>query len=245
MSKNNAAVVPIESRNGKIKIQDVKLVAESITKNHHKAIKAFKEGKNLILTGCPGTGKTFISLNMAIQEALESSTIDQVLVVRSIVPLRDIGFLPGDKKEKCEDYEAPYRNICAETFNSNHLVYDKLKEQGLIDFQPTSFNQGITLHRTLVIVDEAQNLNYTELFNIITRLGDYSRIFFSGDYKKQDLLSSSKKETSGFEKLIKVINSHEKLSKRFERVDMQKDDCVRSELVKEFIEADFDYFDEY
>lgn len=241
MSKNNAAVVPIESRNGKIRSQDIKVVAEGITKNHTKAINAFKEQKNLILTGCPGTGKTFITLNLALKEALESSTIDQVLIVRSIVPLRDIGFLPGDKKEKCEDYESPYRNICAETFDANIMVYNKLKEQGVIDFQPTSFNQGITLHRTLIIVDEAQNLNYVELFNIMTRLGDESRIFFCGDYKKQDLLANSKKESSGFEHLINIINSKEKLKKRFERVDFTKDDCVRSDLVKDFIEADFDY----
>jgi predicted ribonuclease YlaK len=242
MSKNTAPTLVMESQKSKIKIEDVKVQAKGIKENHQKAIDAFKNEKNLILIGCPGTGKTFIPLNLAIQEALTAPEIDQVLIVRSIVPLRDIGFLPGNKLEKCEDYEVTYRNICSETFNSNHLMYAKLKEQGVIDFQPTSFNQGITLHRTLIIVDESQNLNYTELYNIMTRLGDYSKIYFAGDYVKQDVVSN-KKEKSGLEHFINVVKSNEVLSEKFEIIEMTPDDVLRNDIVKEFIIADFNYID--
>jgi predicted ribonuclease YlaK len=238
---NSNKLVSIEERSGNIKHVDIKVSARPITENHKKAIDGFLNGKNLILEGCPGTGKTFISLNMSIQKILEGSEYERVMIVRSIVPVRDIGFLKGSEEEKCAAYESPYLNICTETFDSSAVVYEKLKKQGVIEFQPTSFNQGITLHRTLIVVDEAQNMNYAELFNIFTRMGNHSRIFFCGDYKKQNMLNKNRRDESGFERLINVINSHEKLKNQFVHVEMTKDDIVRDEIVKDFIEADFEY----
>lgn len=239
----NNKTVKIESRNPntKLRASDIVFKAEPIKKNHLKAINGFKEGKNLILNGCAGTGKTFIALNLSLQSILSSKEYEKVVIVRSIVPVRDIGFLKGDKEEKCSEYEKPYINICAETFGSSGFVYERLKEQGLLEFHSTSFNQGITLHRSLVIVDEAQNMNYLELYNIITRLGEGSRIFISGDFTKQNMLNKNNKDVSGFEKFINVIKFSKKLSNQFCFVDMGVEDIVRSELVKDFIEADFNY----
>ena len=227
---NSNKLVSIEERSGNIKFQDIRMMAQGITDNHKKTIEGFKRGKNLILDGCPGTGKTFMSLNLSLQKVLEGSEYDNIMIVRSIVPVRDIGFLKGSEEEKCAVYEAPYLNICTETFDSGAVVYEKLKKQGIINFQPTSFNQGITLHRTLIIVDEAQNMNYSELFNIFTRMGDHSRIFFCGDYKKQNMLNKNKRDESGFEKLISVINSFDKLKDQFVHVEMTKDDILKEVL---------------
>ncbi len=88
-----------------------------ITANQEKAFNAWSEGENLVLAGSAGTGKTFIAMYLALQTSLESSTpYHKVIIIRSVVPTRDIGYLPGTKEEKLEPYEAPYKNICLEFF---------------------------------------------------------------------------------------------------------------------------------
>lgn len=236
-------LVPMESRNEnkKIKIQDIKLKAKGITKNHNRLIESFLKNKNLIITGCAGTGKTFMSLNLSLQQILDTSVYDQVMIVRSIVPVRDIGFMKGNKNEKCEEYEAPYINICCETFDCSKIIYERLKKKEYLDFQPTSFNQGITFKNKIVIVDESQNLNYNELFNIITRIGQDSKIIFTGDYKKQDMLNKKSNDKSGFRQFIEVIKSSDDLMEEFDIIDMKEEDIVRSDLVKKFIIADHNF----
>lgn len=114
-------LVPMESRSEsvKVKLNDLKVKARGITENHKQVIQSFKQGKHLIISGCAGTGKTFMSLNLSLQEILDVSPYETIMLVRSIVPVRDIGFMKGDKKEKCEEYEKPYINICGETFDCN------------------------------------------------------------------------------------------------------------------------------
>lgn len=236
-------LVPMESRseNIKVKSQDIKLKARGITKNHNQIIQSFLKNKNLIITGCAGTGKTFMSLNLSLQQILDCSVYDQIMIIRSIVPIRDIGFMKGNKEEKCEEYEAPYINICCETFECNKMIYERLKKQEILDFQPTSFNQGVTFKNKIVIVDESQNLNYNELFNIMTRIGQDSKIIFAGDYRKQDMLNKKSNDKSGFKQFIEVIKSSQDLMEEFDIIDMKEEDIVRSDLVKKFIIADHNF----
>jgi predicted ribonuclease YlaK len=233
-------LVPMESRseNVKVKLNDIKFKAKSITKNHERIIQSFSQDKNLIISGCAGTGKTFMSLNLSLQNVLDYNEYETIMIIRSIVPIRDIGFMKGNKEEKCEEYEKPYINICTETFDCNGMIYNRLKKQNYIDFQPTSFNQGVTFKNTIIIVDEAQNLNYTELFNIMTRIGKNSKIIFAGDYRKQDMLNKKSNDKSGFKNFISVIESSDNLMNKFDIIDMNEEDIVRSELVKDFIIAD-------
>lgn len=221
--------------------------AEPLTENIKKAMESFDDGRNMIIDGCPGTGKTFVVLNKSIQKVLSGDNAEfrSITIFRSIVPVRNIGFLKGTKEEKCEEYESPYIQIVNETFASNgDNIYTKLKETGIINFQSTSFNQGITVRDSLIIVDEPQNMTYSELFNVITRCGENTRIYFTGDYKKQDMLKSGGKDNrSGFKKFINVINSHEKLRNTFDIIEMTPEDVVRSGLCKLFVEADYNYIE--
>jgi predicted ribonuclease YlaK len=216
----------------KVRIDDL-LTFSAITKNQGKTFKAFKEDKNLILHGIAGTGKTFMSLYLALEEVLNKSTlVNDIFIVRSVVSTRDIGFLPGDEQEKVSLYEAPYRSICGEFFNVND-AYDSLKAQGTIKFISTSFIRGITINDSIVIVDECQNLNFHELDSIITRVGRNSRIIFCGDYTQTDLTKENdKKGILRFMEIIKHI-------KEFETIEFDIDDIVRSDFLRSYIIAKY------
>jgi predicted ribonuclease YlaK len=241
-SRNETVVSFDDIKKKKLKPCHIQKFAEPLTDNHRTILDDYDDGKFLMLTGCPGTGKTFMLLNKSLQLVLESNEFRHIIIVRSIVPVRDVGFLKGDKEEKCQEYEKPYVQIVNETFSSKGVeLYEKLKQDGILEFQPTSFNQGITLHNSLIIVDEAQNMNYGELYNITTRVGENSRIYFAGDYKKQNMLVKSNKDTSGLAQLINVIKSSDELKDGFKTHELTPDDIVRSPFVKAFVTADYEY----
>ena len=216
----------------KVRIDDL-LTHEPITINQKKVYEAYKNGDNLFLHGIAGTGKTFISLYLALEEVLDrSSVFNDIMIVRSAVTTRDIGFLPGDEQEKVSMYEAPYRSICAELFNVKD-AYDSLKLQGNVKFISTSFIRGITINHSVVIVDECQNLNFHELDSIITRVGKDARIIFCGDYNQTDLQrENDKRGVLDFMKILSEV-------KHFEKVEFLIDDIVRSDFLKDYIIAKY------
>jgi len=212
----------------KVRIDDL-LTIKPITDNQRKTYEAYKDNKHLLLHGIAGTGKTFLSLYLALEEVLDPSTVyDDVFIVRSVVSTRDIGFLPGDEQEKVSIYEAPYRSICRELFGMKDS-YDALKQQGNVKFMSTSFIRGITINNAIIIVDECQNLNFHELDSIITRVGRNSKILFCGDYTQTDLTrENDKKGLFNFMKILKAI-------KHFETVEFHIEDIVRSDFLKDYI----------
>jgi len=212
----------------KVRIDDL-LTFQPITENQKKTYEAYKQNKHLLLHGIAGTGKTFLSLYLALEEVLNPSTVfDDVFIVRSVVSTRDIGFLPGDEQEKVSIYEAPYRSICRELFGIKDS-YDALKQQNNVKFMSTSFIRGITINNAIVIVDECQNLNFHELDSIITRIGKNSKIIFCGDYTQTDLTrENDKRGILNFMKILKSLNE-------FETVEFMIDDIVRSDFLKSYI----------
>lgn len=204
---------------------------DPLTDNQELAFSFNRSNKNLMLHGIAGTGKTFLAMYFALKEILEGDTNKKKLViVRSVVPTRDMGFLPGTAKEKAAVYEAPYIAICTELFGRGD-AYELLSRKGIIEFISTSFIRGITLSDSVVIVDEAENLNGHELDSIITRLGYNTRILFSGDFRQTDLTNN--REKKGFSDFINILK-HMDL---FAFIDFKKEDIVRSELVKSYIIA--------
>ena len=180
-----------------------------LTENQKAAFEAYKDGKNLFLYGAAGTGKTFISLYLALQECLRNETpYDTVYLVRSAVPTREIGFLPGDEEDKTALFQVPYQNMVKFMFEQpNEMafnnLYDKLKNQGSLFFLTTSFLRGITLDNAIIIVDECQNLNFHELDSITTRVGQDSKIIFCGDFMQTDLQKQYEKE--GMKKFMEIL----------------------------------------
>jgi len=201
-----------------------------LTSGQARTFSAFDEGKHLILHGVAGTGKTFVSLYLALRAVMGGEAPKPVVIIRSVVPTRDMGFLPGSQKEKSAVYEEPYAAICNELFKRN-TAYDTLKRDGMVQFATTSFLRGLTFRDNIVIVDECQNMTFHELDSVITRMGTGCKVIFCGDFRQSDLWRDD--ERNGLHKFMSVI-SH---MRSFARVEFTKDDIVRSALVKEYIEA--------
>jgi len=213
-----------------------------LTDNQKIAFDEYKAGKNLLLHGAAGTGKTFIMLYLALQEVLDETTpYEKIYIVRSLVPTREIGFLPGDHEDKSYLYQVPYKNMVRYMFsmpddNSFEMLYDNLRAQDTIDFWSTSFIRGVTLDNAIIIVDEFSNLNFHELDSMITRIGEDSKLMFCGDITQTDL--TREKETSGISDFISILQG----MKQFTCIEFGLDDIVRSGLVKEYLIAKYTHF---
>jgi phosphate starvation-inducible PhoH-like protein len=190
---------------------------------NERQVRVLGSDRNLVLSGFAGTGKTFLSSYVAYQDIV-SGIYNKVVYMRSAVPTRNIGFLPGNEKEKVEVYEAPYIDIASELFGRGD-AYQILKLKGVVHFMSTSFIRGVTLRDAVIIVDETQNMTYHELDSLITRLGDNCRIIFCGDIRQSDLYKN------GFEDFYQVITSMDE----FDFIEFHKEDIVRSALVKSYI----------
>ena len=172
---------------------------------------------------------------LALQEILnEQTSYDKLYIVRSLVPTREIGFLPGDHDDKAELYQIPYQNMVRYMFKmpddaSFNMLYANLKAQETISFWSTSFLRGTTLDNAIVLVDEMQNLNFHELDSIITRLGVNTKIIFAGDAAQTDLLKTNEK--NGILDFMKIIQGMDE----FEMVEFGIQDIVRSGLVKSYL----------
>ncbi|AGG54268.1 PhoH-like phosphate starvation-inducible [Synechococcus phage S-SSM4] len=208
---------------------------EPLTDNQEVVFDAYAEGQNCVLHGAAGTGKTFIVLYNALKEVLsEDSPYDKIYIVRSLVPTREIGFLPGTHEDKSMLYQVPYKNMVRYMFempddNSFDMLYDNLKAQETISFWSTSFIRGVTMDDCIVIVDEFSNLNFHELDSMITRVGDNSKIMFCGDISQTDLVKEN--ERNGILDFMRILQ----LMKEFTIVEFGVDDIVRSGLVRSYL----------
>lgn len=187
-------------------------------------LQVFESEKHLLLHGCAGTGKTFISLYIAFDDIIKSK-YSKVILIRSAVSTREIGFLPGTESEKARIYEQPYIGIVQELFERGDDPYGQLKTRGVVNFMTTSYLRGITLQDAVIIVDECQNMTFHELDSIITRIGDNCRIIFCGDFFQSDL------RINGIRKFMDIISK----MYEFDFVEFGIGDIVRSELVKSYL----------
>ena len=210
---------------------------EPLTDNQKKLFESYKDGKNLVAYGAAGTGKTFITLYNALQEALDPTTpYDKIYIVRSLVATREIGFLPGDHDDKSFLYQIPYKNMVKYMFEMPsdadfQMLYGNLKAQDTIDFWSTSFIRGTTLDKAIIIVDEFQNLNYHELDSIMTRVGADTKIMFCGDATQTDLIKQN--ERNGIHDFMRILRVMPSLN----IIEFGVEDIVRSGLCKEYLLA--------
>ena len=181
---------------------------KAITDNQKLVFDNYKD-KNLFLYGVAGTGKTFVALYNALRDVLDpKSPRERVYLVRSIIPTRDIGFLPGDEEDKS---------------------YNDLRNQGTIDFLTTSFLRGVTIDNGVVIVDECQNLNFHELDTIMTRVGQDTKIVFAGDMQQTDLTKSQ--DRNGVLSFVNILQEMQEM----ECIEFGLNDIVRSGLIKSYL----------
>lgn len=221
--KNN--VTELQTYNG-LRLRHIK----PKTKNQSRFFEAYERGDHIFLHGFAGTGKTFLSLYAALRDVLETPRYDQILLVRSAVPTRDIGHMPGNAKDKVKMYEQPYEWIVND-LTQHPNGYQVMKQRKQIDFISTSFVRGLTLENTIVIVDEASNCSFHELDSLITRMGPNSKLIFCGDFTQTDLLREN--DHRGFKSFMEIIKAMAGVS----FIEFEVEDIVRSEFVKSYILA--------
>ena len=208
---------------------------EPVTDNQKVVFESYKKGNNQFLYGCAGTGKTFVTLYLAMNEVLRQDTpYDRVVMVRSLIPTREIGFLPGDEEDKAALYQVPYSNMVQYMFKQPNeqafsMLYDRLKTQGSFYFLSTSFLRGLTFDNSIIIVDECQNLNFHELDTIVTRVGQDSKIMFCGDFMQTDL--SKVNERNGLHDFLRILEEMEE----FNCLEFNIGDIVRSGFVRNYL----------
>lgn len=215
-----------------IKLSDLN-VLEPLTDTQADFFESYQDGGiAFMLYGSAGTGKSFIGLYHALCDVLDPDSVyEKVVIVRSVVQSRAMGFLPGTMDEKMEPFELPYHDICADLLNRKD-AYAKLKDMGKIEFLSTSFLRGSTFNNCIVLFDEAQNETFHGFSTVLTRLGTDSKIIICGDGLQNDLLHS-KTDISGFRDAVAVT----KTMADFRSFKFTTDDIVRSGFVKSWLIA--------
>ena len=214
------------------------LTIKPVGPTQEKVFEAWKADKNLFLTGSAGTGKTFVLLYLALKDVLDKGKpYEKVVLVRSLLPSRDIGFLPGTLDEKSNLYQDPYRILIKYLFEASSeqdlaQLYDKLISQGSLEFYSTSFLRGQTFDRSIIIVDEASNMIFQELDTIMTRVGQDSKICFAGDMAQSDLRKHNGDQDGyyNFQTILGGMNE-------FEVLEFDIGDIIRSGLVRSYLIA--------
>lgn len=208
---------------------------QAITENQYAFATEYQNGQNICALGSAGVGKTFLGLFLASHSVLDPAQgQDKIIIVRSVVPSRDIGFLPGTLEEKIMVYEQPYRDILSDIFGRKS-TYDDMKKAGLVEFHTTSFVRGLTWDNAIIILDEVQNCVWQEVNSIMTRVGKNSRVILIGDGAQNDLVMK-KNETSCIDKVARVCHYMDS----FSNIKFTREDIVRSEFVKDWLIASED-----
>ena len=226
VSSRKRKVKPVKAKIDNLNVKKV----EPITEAQREMFASFMQGQNIVACGSAGTGKTYVATYLALQEVFAQRK-NKIVFVRSAVPTRQIGHLPGDLNEKSLVYTTPFKQI-VDDLCENGTAYNILTTKGVIEFMTTSFIRGITLDNCIIIFDEFQSSGWHELASVVSRCGKNTQIVFCGDTKQNDLITN-KHDVSGLSNFMKVADDMEE----FDIVKFYPQDIVRSGLVKSFILA--------
>jgi len=202
---------------------------EALTDNQKKVFEEFEKGNNIVLSGSAGTGKSFLALYLSLKDLLEpNSYYDKIIIIRSAVPSRDLGFVPGTLEEKSKIYQEPYMNIVNELIGRGDAWHFLLNKE-IIQFQTTSFLRGLTFRNCIIVFDEFQSATFHEIDSVLTRIGENCRFFLCGDCNQNDL--NIKKEKTGFHDALSILEKIGSTS----HVQFKLEDIVRSGFVRSYL----------
>lgn len=198
------------------------------TANQQKLVQAVKENDLVFAIGPAGTGKTFVSVAMAVK-ALKNKQVKKIIITRPAVEAgENLGFLPGDLKEKIDPYLRPIYDAL-----NDMVPFEKLKfymERETIEIAPLAYMRGRTLHNAFILLDEAQNTTPMQMKMFLTRMGPDSKMIVTGDTSQIDLPSNQK---SGLKEAVRILHS----VKGIGFVELNEKDVVRHRLVRDIIQA--------
>jgi phosphate starvation-inducible PhoH-like protein len=196
--------------------------------DHHKAFvdKAMDESSQILFCDGPaGSSKTYLAVYVALT-MLRDKKIDEILYIRSIVEsaTRKLGSLPGEVDDKFKPWSIPLIEKCDELVSKQ--ITEMLFQSDYLKSIPVNFLRGATFTNNVVIVDEAQNLEHSELVTILTRFGKNCKLFVIGDSLQSDI------QKSGFEKIMKAFDTDQSRDNGICTFHFTEDDITRSKLLK-------------
>jgi phosphate starvation-inducible protein PhoH and related proteins len=198
------------------------------TKNQIEMVHAIEKNDILFAIGPAGTGKTYTAVALAVK-ALKNKEIKRIILCRPAVEAgENLGFLPGDMKEKIDPYLRPLYDALGDMLAKEK--YEAMLESQTIEIAPMAFMRGRTLNNCFVILDEAQNATELQLKMLLTRMGPISKMVITGDLTQIDL---PKNQKSGLKTAYEKLNDIKGIS----FIKLTESDVVRHPLVKEIIRA--------
>ncbi|WP_306643894.1 PhoH family protein [Sanyastnella coralliicola] len=198
------------------------------TPNQRRLVKAVEDNDMVFAIGPAGTGKTYTAVALAVR-ALKEKEVRRIILTRPAVEAgENLGFLPGDLKEKLDPYMQPlYDGL------TDMLPYEKVAdyiEKGVIEVAPLAFMRGRTLDKAFVILDEAQNATVSQMKMFLTRMGQSAKFIITGDVSQVDL---PRKQPSGLLRAVKILDNKEGIS----IIRLGGEDIIRHKLVTMVINA--------
>lgn len=191
-------------------------------------VNAMKSRDLVFSIGPAGTGKTYLAVVMAVT-ALKNGTVSKIILTRPAVEAgENLGFLPGDLKEKVDPYLRPLYDALHDILGSEHTL--RLMERGTIEIAPLAYMRGRTLDDAFVILDEAQNTTQAQMKMFLTRMGFGSKMIITGDTSQIDLPKGAKSGLVEAENVLKDVSG-------ISFVHLEQADVVRHPLVGRIIEA--------
>jgi len=198
------------------------------TPNQRKIVVSARKNDMVFLVGPAGTGKTFVSVALAVR-ALKNKEVKRIILTRPAVEAgENLGFLPGDLKEKLDPYLQPLYDALRTMIPHERL--ESHLEKGIIQIAPLAFMRGRTLDNAFVILDEAQNTTHNQMKMFLTRMGKNAKFIITGDPGQIDL---PRKQVSGLKEALGIL----KPVKGIDIIHLTDRDVVRHRLVKKIIAA--------
>ena len=223
-----------DSRSDKTDAEDVivfgnsGLIIKARTENQRKMVDAITENDMLFAVGPAGTGKTYTAVALAVR-ALKNKEVKKIILTRPAVEAgENLGFLPGDLKEKLDPYLQPLYDALGDMIAPEKLTY--YLENRVIQIAPLAFMRGRTLDNAFVILDEAQNATEGQLKMFLTRMGSSAKFVITGDITQIDL---PKHQPSGLPQAIRLLKNVEGIV----FVELDGTDVIRHKLVKRIVEV--------
>lgn len=198
------------------------------TTNQKKLVEAIAKNDLVFALGPSGTGKTYVSVAMAVK-ALKNKEVKKIIITRPAVEAgENLGFLPGDLKEKIDPYLRPVYDALDDMIPIEKLKY--YQEKRIIEIAPLAYMRGRTLNDAFILLDEAQNTSPMQIKMFLTRMGPNSKVIINGDLSQIDL---PKHTNSGLKEAVKILKDVKGIS----FINFSSKDVIRHKIVKEIIDA--------
>lgn len=203
------------------------LVIKARTDNQRKMVQALMKHDMLFAVGPAGTGKTYTAVALAVK-ALKNKEVKRIILTRPAVEAgENLGFLPGDMKEKLDPYMQPLYDALSDMVPNDKL--NQYLENRVVQIAPLAFMRGRTLDNAFVILDEAQNTTESQMKMFLTRMGANAKFIVTGDLTQIDLPS---KQPSGLVQAVRILKKVEGIA----MIELDQNDVIRHKLVKSIIE---------